>query len=467
MTAITTTANSPYVWLLTDNLYSHMSGRFCGGAASTAPIYKNWRLEGKNAGLPAGDWMMAEQSAAGEWRTAWPLPFVAMLGVSGSAAFAYSGGVFLTPLIEEFGWSRTEFSTAFTIQMLLGLIYVPFVGRLVDRYGSRRLALIGGPLYILGMATLGLVGDQIWQWWLLCVLQGLCTALIIPTVWVSAVASRFDASRGLAMSIALAGISFGTAIWPVLAAAYIDFFGWRAAFGAMALTWAIPAIPLTFWLFFSARDLDRSIGNVVVVDPPKLGSVLCSRQFIFLALAGGLFAAMSFGLTMHFVPLLKERSISTVDAASVAALIGVFAILGRIGMGALLDRYPTRPIAIIIFLLPCLVAFLLINAGADYVALAIAAAISGLAQGAEIDIITYIAARQFGPQIFGSVYSVLLASVSVGASAGPLVAGSLYDLRGDYGLYLLAIIPVTLISAILVALIPDAAPISSAHSSEA
>src|SRR5688572_21889 len=97
----------------------------------------------------------------------WPLPLVSMLGYIGGASFAYSAGVFMVQLTGEFGWSRAEFASAFTIHSLLSLVTAPLVGRLADRIGARRIALAGIVPFMIGLSLFALATGSIWQWYLL------------------------------------------------------------------------------------------------------------------------------------------------------------------------------------------------------------------------------------------------------------------------------------------------------------
>ena len=184
-----------------------------------------------------------------EWARHWKLPLVAMLGVTGSAAYSYSSGVFMVAMTAEFGWSRAQFSSALTVQMLAGLLIVPFAGRVLDRLGPRRMALMGIAPFVLIFSAMGLANGDITQWWLLTGLLSLGNAAVMTTLWVAGTTRTFDASRGLAMGVALAGMGLATGLWPVLAASYIEWLGWRLAFPAMALSWAAVVLPLTV-LFF-------------------------------------------------------------------------------------------------------------------------------------------------------------------------------------------------------------------------
>jgi MFS family permease len=90
---------------------------------------------------------------------------------------------------------------------------------------------------------------------------------------------------------------------------------------------------------------------------------------------------------------------------------------------------------------------------------AIAAVLAlGLASGAELNTITYVAARRFGQEVFGSIYAMFMAIIALGASIGPLMAGILFDARGSYHLYLLVLAPIFLAAAVLIAWVPLVSP---------
>lgn len=101
-------------------------------------------------------------TARAEWAAMWPLPLVSMFGYVGGASFAYSSGVFMQELTKEFGWSRAEFATAFTIHSLVALVMAPVIGRLIDRIGPRRMALIGIVPFMFGLSLFGLANGSIW-----------------------------------------------------------------------------------------------------------------------------------------------------------------------------------------------------------------------------------------------------------------------------------------------------------------
>jgi MFS family permease len=395
-------------------------------------------------------------SAEKEWAAMWPLPIVAMLGIAGCAAFAFSNGIFLGEMTCAFGWSRAQFSSAFTVQMLTGLILAPLVGACIERFGPRRIALTAILPYALSLSLLGLADGSIGQWRVLCALQGIAAAFVGPPVWITAVIRRFDASRGLALAVSLAGIGVAAMIWPLIAAFCLQRLGWRPAFAAMAFSWAIPMLPLTFSCFYAEGDEKGSAASSRPSPSlqPSLAVLLRSRTFLYLLVAGGLFSSITLGLGLHLVPLLRENGLALTRAATVASTYGAATLVGRIGTGFLLDRLPARYVGVSAFLLPVVVSMLLLQRSSSLAVSFAAAILFGLATGAETDIVTYLISRRLSSS-FASAYAVVNSVFAVCASLGPLIAGALFDLRGSYRLYLLAIAPTVTVSAWLIWLVPN------------
>ena len=384
----------------------------------------------------------------------WPLVLAATAGLSGSALFAYSSGVFMEETTAAFGWSRAQFSGAFMLQMCLGIFILPAVGRLTDRYGPRRIVLWGALPFAASISLLGLATGSILQWWLLCGLIAIGQGTIAQTVWVTAVIGRFNASRGLAMAVTLSGLSLGSLVWPPLAAYFVQTLGWRAAYPALAVTWLVIVLPLVAAFFFGAS---HKAENPKLKNPGvSYLAQLKTPTFIGLMIAGGFFASAYYGLTIHIVPMLKSNGLSLGLAASIAGLAGLFAIIGRLLAGYLLDRFPTRPIGVAAFLLPIGASLLLLSMDGSTVLAVCSVALLGLAAGAEMDIITFIAARHFGREVFASVYSVFVAVIAICASSGPMLAGALFDARGSYDFFLMAVIGLVAVGAAVIAIIPIA-----------
>lgn len=393
---------------------------------------------------------MSENTRRAEWTRSWPLPFISMLGLTGPAAYAYSSGIFMEEMTRDLGWTKTEFSSALTLQMLFGIVVGPLAARVLDRIGPRRMLLIGIVPFAVGLSLLGTTSAAMWHWWTLVAFYSLATAGVILAAWISGVVQSFDQSRGLAISVCLAGIGLATAIWPPLVAWLIGNLGWRATFPAMAFGWALVLLPLTFFFYKPAH---KPIQREVAADLLPLRPVLRSKTFWLLLGAAGLFSSIQLPLIVNLVPIARLQGVSLQTAAGIAGMIGLFSIAGRIGTGVLLDMVPTRPLALAAFTLVLPVMALLTLADGSVPVLIIAAALLGLAAGSEIDVVTYLCSRRFDLQIFGSVYTILQTGIAVCASLGPLLAGRLFDLTGSYDRFFVVAVILDVIATALILIV--------------
>ncbi|MCD9029154.1 MFS transporter [Luteimonas sp. BDR2-5] len=392
-------------------------------------------------------------SVAQEWKAMWPLPFVAMIGIAGQTSFAFANGVFLGRMTEAFGWSRAEFASGFTIHMLVYLAISPLVGRLVDRVGPRKVALLGIVPFVLAYSLLGVANGSIWQWRALCALLAVGIACVASVVWVSAVVGRFNAARGTALAVALCGMGVASAVAPIAAAFFIQTIGWRLAFAALACSWAVVILPLAYVYFHGPRD--RGAGpsaRPAAMDAPaaKPGEVkrfLRSGTFICLVIAGGLYAVVSMGTSVHLVSMLTLDGFTLSTAAAIAGVVGLGNIVGQLGAGVLVDRYPARWTGIAAFLLPVATVFLLYSAKGSLWGSLAAVLLFGLSMGGQTTVVSYMASRMLPSHAFSSIYAVLIATFAVSASLGPLLAGRLFDVYGSYDAYLLLVVPLVLVAA--------------------
>jgi MFS family permease len=386
-----------------------------------------------------------------EWARGWPLPVIAMLGITGPAAFAYTNGIFMEQMTREFGWTKTEFSSAMLLQMLLGLIVAPIAARVLDRVGSRRVLLVGIVPFALGLSILGLANGAIWQWWLLSALFALATAGVISAAWVGGVVQSFDSARGMAIAMCLAGIGIATVGWPLLAAELVDTIGWRLTFPAMAFVWMLLLLPLVY--FFYKPDAQQK--PLVAQELPPIGSSVRTRTFWIVLCAGGLFSSVQFGLIVHLFPTARLQGLNMAMAASMVSITGVFSILGRLCTGALLDWVPTKPLAIFAFLLPIPVMALLGIADGSTGLLMLASALLGFAAGSEIDVVAYLCSRRFDQRIFGRIYTLFQMTFAVTSSLGPLLASRLFDVSASYDSYYILAGSMILIATILILFLPS------------
>ena len=403
-------------------------------------------------------------SAKSEWRSFWVLPVASAFGYSTAVLHSYSLGPFIEPLQRDFGWSRAQISVGITVAGVVAAIFSVPIGLLVDRVGPRPIGLTGVLLMTAAFALFGTATGDTTNWLLLWSLLAFANLWLQATVWTSAVASRFEQSRGLAFAVTLSGASVAATVFPLLATWLIRDYGWRNAFMAMGAIWAALVFPILFLFFRSARDEAISRARSASKDgratgpgpvSPESGPVLASEEARSLAtgmsvregfrspalyqlvLAAGLFTLTALGIIVHFVPILKDAGADPLAAAGIASLVGVFSVLGRLGTGMLLDRIPGHLVGASVFLLPILACALLYLYGAQPLSQSVAAAIFGLTVGAEVDVIAYLASQHFGLKNFGVFSGTMIGALALGAAFGPLAAGAAYDHYGSYKQFLL------------------------------
>jgi sugar phosphate permease len=156
-------------------------------------------------------------------------------------------GVFLKPLSQEFGWSRTQISLAFSFGTLGLTLAAPVLGWLVDRFGARRVILPAVLFFGLSVLSLSFLSIHLWHFYAIYLLMGVVGSGTTAVPYAKVISRWFDRRRGLALGLAVAALALGGSITPPLAQALIAAVGWRQAYvllGLMAMGVALPVVGL-------------------------------------------------------------------------------------------------------------------------------------------------------------------------------------------------------------------------------
>lgn len=288
-----------------------------------------------------------------EWRLHGKIAPACFAGNMLIATHNYTLGAMIHPLEQTFGWSRAQIAMGPMLPSLAAIAIAPFVGLLIDRVGPRRVALVGVPAYCAAMAALGLAGPSIVSWWALYMLVGLASLLIFPTVWTSAINSRFDRNRGLPIAIAaaLTGTGVSAALMPIIATLLIGELGWRAAYASVALTSFAIVFPLVYWLFDRRDDRRADSSPTGLHEPAQAGALnraFLSRAYLKLAVAALIFALIAGVLTTNAIPILLARASSRSEqqelpvlSVSVQSRAALWA--GSCSIASMPTRWPRSP----------------------------------------------------------------------------------------------------------------------------
>lgn len=396
-----------------------------------------------------------EGDALAEWRQNWTVVLAAVAGVAVSTLTSYATALFYVPFEQEFGWKRADVASAHVIAAVATIFCAPFVGSLIDRFGPRRIGITAAITMCMAVAMMSLVGPGLWTWFAVWTITAIPVVLIQPTVWTSAITGLFTKGRGLALAVTLCGSGLASILTPRLTFSLIENLGWRLAFVALAGVWAVLTVPIIIAFFYGARDKARRHPQLAA-EPPRPGTwgevlrtEILTRRFIQLCLAGFCFAVVVVPTITNLQPILAANGIAPSQAAWIASFAGFASISGRLTIGLLLDRLPGRFIAAVSVWMPIAGSLILIyNPGSAPAAL-IAVLIFGLALGAELDIMAYLASRYFSLKNFGMLFGTIGAFITLAGGTGPVLLNAVYDATHSYVGALWGMIPVCLASSLL------------------
>lgn len=390
----------------------------------------------------------ATPTAAQEWKSGWTLVLASAVGFSFFSVLLAGTGLFMEPLARDFGWSRTLLSAGPSIATAVTAVLSPFYGALIDKFGTRKMALPGILVTIASVAAFSFANGSAAQWILLWLIFGLVSTSIKSTVWTAAVAGVFSQGRGLALGVTVAGTAVAQTLVPPVGNFLIEEVGWRGAFVWLALGWG----GLTFlvcWLFlFDVHDRTKARlrregsggqGEApVAVNLPGLTTAEAWRNTALWRVAISTFIVMllTIGLGIHLFPILTEAGISRENAAWLTSLTGIAGIVGKLVTGVLLDRYRPNWIGGLTMGVTAIAFFLLIDGIRSFGLIIFAMLVNGYAAGTKMQICGYLTAGYGGMKNFGKIYGAIAALVALASGLGPVLAGLIYDIAGGYGPFL-------------------------------
>ena len=371
-----------------------------------------------------------------------------LFGLAVSFAPIFNMGVFLKPLVQEFGWTRTQVAGAGAMATLGIAAASPFVGRAIDLFGPRRLILSSSAAFALAVAAFSSLPHSYPAFLALAALVGVAGAGTTPLAYLALVARWFDRRLGLALGVTMVGVGLGIAVSPLVGQYLLSEFGLRNAFLGMAAIAAL-AIPNALFVLRDHPPAAQAPPAEVDVAPVTAREVLRTPVFWLLAVSVFLMTVVVAGCGAHMIALITDRGYTPAAAAGIASALGAALLVGRLATGYLLDRMPVGRLGGLTFLLG-LGGVLLLASGAGGAAPVVAVALIGFAQGAEGDIMAYAVRRCFGLGAYGMTYGWLFAAFNLGAFSGPLVMGFAFDSSGGYGGALLLLAGFAAIATVLV-----------------
>ena len=391
----------------------------------------------------------------------WMVLVAAIALAAGPILVTGTFGIFVKPLAETFGWSRSAISLGFSIVACFASFAAPIVGLFADRFGPRKVILCAALLFGSGFLSFAFLSASIWHFYGLYIFTAFGGIGLTTIPYATTITRWFVRQRGLALGFMGVGVFVGGMFAPPLVTYVIAHWGWRWAYVTLGLlVWSIVLPVIGLFLVESPQQLglrpdgDAEDGKSSTVPTPHATT---SRDCTFVEARGMLsfwLMAVSFfllsatlhGCITHLAPLLTDKGLSAQQAAAALMLLSALGVVGRVTTGYLVDRLPPHLVAAGYFLV--VVIGLLAALGGDDERLALVfAAMIGLGFGAESDIMPYLTGHYFGIKSFGEIYGWLFGAFAFGAVLGPLLMGLAFDATGSYQMALTIFIPATALGA--------------------
>jgi MFS family permease len=346
--------------------------------------------------------------------------------------------VFVLPLEREFGWTRSELTSVYSIYLLVNGCTAPLVGLVFDRLGPRWV--YGAGMTSLGAAFFLASGlTALWQFYLFIgVLVGIGVSMngMVPA---SALLGRWYPDRlSSAIGIAYSAFGVGTVLFVPLVQYLVGEFGWRASYRVMGsvLLALAPVVVLALpWRTFAAgHPASRPHARQAEGDGWTLAAAVRTPVFWGLVQVFACTAAAMFSIVVQLVAFLVDAGFPPLTAAAAFGVVGLLSAASVMGSGFASDRFGYRQTVTVSFAGTAagMLALLAITAFPSTALLVVFVAVFGLCMGVRGPIVSSVAARYFaGPRV-ATIYGLIYASNAVGAALGAFAGGLLHDFTGAY-----------------------------------
>jgi len=377
----------------------------------------------------------------------WFVVLAGTLGLMATVPGQTTGvSIFIDHLIADLGLTRSGVSTLYLLGTLGGSVFLPLVGRFVDRRGPRLAVALVAAAFALACVWMGVVQNVL----MLLIGFTLVRALgqgALSLVSLHVIAIWFMRRRGVAIACAGIGMALATATFPTLIEGLIEATGWRSAYMLLGLAVALTILPVGALVYrdrperYGLAPDGRGAGGDGAVRGPDgraerhytVAEARKTRTF-WVFLAGLAFAStLGTGLVFHHYSILAEGGLERIDAARAFMFYGATSALANVVSGALIARIAPR------FLLSAMLLVLaasLVFAGFVSGSSAVApyGILLGLRTGMYTSLQGNVFAYYFGRRHLGSIKGWVSTALVVGSALGPLVFGLGYDLLGSYTL---------------------------------
>ncbi|MEW6674038.1 MAG: MFS transporter [Thermodesulfobacteriota bacterium] len=386
-----------------------------------------------------------------------------LIGVTESGAFQNILAIFMKPMAQEFGWSRAVVTGSIAVGSLFAGLISPLVGPILDRHGPRLVAFWGIVILSAGLIGMRFV-NSIWQFYLFFGVGRMVAMGVLSMVISVSVSNWFIRQRGRALGVTWLGPQFGAAMMPALTQFFIMSLGWRLAWSTLGtVVFLLSGLPALILLRRRPEDMgllpdgdtappgekksgkpssQRDGNNPAGVGAEQLWSrsqAVRTLSFWVLTCVDAMVAFQNAGVNFHVFPFLTDRGIPALTAVLVLSTIAVFAAVGSVMWGYLVERAKAQTLLAANFFGNCLVFLLLywsvryrlVEALGVWTVFALGA-LHGMLYGGRQPMVTFVWAKFFGRKSLGSIYSFSTPFRYAANAVSPIFAAFCFDAFGSY-----------------------------------
>ncbi len=362
----------------------------------------------------------------------------------------YGQSVYVAELHRLRGWPTSLISGGTTFFYLFGAALVAFVSEAIKAFGPRNCLIAGSLTMAVASVSIGQVREP-WQLYLADAVLAFGWAGTSLSIITNTLGLWFDHKRGMAISLALNGASFGGIIGVPLLVAAIGHFGFSGAMIAAAIVMVALMVPVIL-IFVGRPPLHSAAAIAAAADGPSPTQIRAwafrDVGFLSVSIAFALVLFAQVGFIVHLIAFL-DSVIGRERAAIAVALLAAMAVVGRVLFSFVIDRMNQRLASAISFVSQAVALVVVINLHNDVVLIA-ACALFGFSVGNLITLPSLIVQREFDARSFGVLVSLITAINQITYAFGPGVIGLLRDVSGSYSLPFYTCIGVELIAAALI-----------------
>jgi MFS family permease len=363
----------------------------------------------------------------------------------------YGQSVYVAELHRLHGWPASLISSGTTLFYLFGALLVVFVSEAIRAFGPRNCLLAGVCAMAAAAVSMGLATEP-WQLYAADAVLAFGWAGTSLGVITNTLGLWFDHKRGMAISLALNGASFGGIIGVPLLVAAIGAFGFPGALMLAAAVMLVLMVPIILIFVGQPPRRDSVVTGPAAADAPSptriRSKALRDVAFLTVSIAFALVLFAQVGFIVHLIAFL-DPVIGRGGAATAVALLTAMAVVGRVLFSTVIDRLNQRLASAISFASQAIALTIIINAHNQIVLIA-ACGLFGFSVGNLITLPSLIVQREFDPRSFGVLVSLITAINQVTYAFGPGVIGLLRDLSGSYALPFYGCVGLELTAAMLI-----------------